>query len=157
MAFPVIVPEDVFDEAYLVDINDPQEPRIIDIGGSRLDITFERQLSEAFKNQGDFPKEVAYTTGMTKWNVIADGSYQTTDELEIIHNTAAAVVADLPNNSWIIDLGAANSNKYEPYARAFVDQGKTFGYIALDLSHDSIVGQMTRFMRKFPGSQCVGL
>ncbi|KAF5988701.1 hypothetical protein FBULB1_1357 [Fusarium bulbicola] len=69
----------------------PAHKEIIDIGGSTLDTTFDSQLPSAFKGEGYFPKEVAYTTGMHHWCQIADTSYQTTDELNIIKSTASDV------------------------------------------------------------------
>ncbi|KAF4948722.1 hypothetical protein FSARC_13658 [Fusarium sarcochroum] len=136
----------------------PANREIIDIGGSKLDMTFDTQLPEAFKNNGYFPKEVAYTTGMTKWFEIANTSYQTTDELTIIKATAAGVVSDMPaSGGIIIDLGAANSKKFEPYVQAFIAQGKACTYVALDICRSSLVEHVNKAAANFPGVKCVGL
>ncbi|KPM38143.1 hypothetical protein AK830_g8406 [Neonectria ditissima] len=119
--------------------SDGQE--IIDIGGSRLNLTFEDQLPKAFAHKADFPKEVAYTSGMDKWADIADHSYQTSDEMTIIEATASEVVSELPSGTKIIDLGAANSMKFEPYVREFLKQGKTCVYVPLDLCRSSLAEQ----------------
>lgn len=68
----------------------------------------------------------------------------------------------LPSGSTIVDLGAANSNKYQPYnfIQAFLDQRKTCTYVALDLSYDTLVGQLDRARSKFPKLptlECAGL
>ncbi|KAG8671976.1 hypothetical protein FPOAC2_05340 [Fusarium poae] len=131
---------------------------VIDIGGSTINLTFvDDQLPKAFAGKGDFPKEVAYTTGMDKWNAIADKSYQTTDEMSIIEATAAKVVSELKAGTHIIDLGAANSKKFEPYVREFIAQGKECVYVALDLSRDSLVEHIAKAKATFPGVKCIGL
>ncbi|KAH8729884.1 hypothetical protein BGZ61DRAFT_346712 [Ilyonectria robusta] len=135
----------------------PKDRRIIDIGGSQLNLTFEDQLPKAFDHKADFPKEVAYTSGMDKWVDIADRSYQTSDEMAIIEATAAEVVAQMPSGTKIIDLGAANSMKFEPYAREFFKQGKTCTYVPLDLCKSSLTDQINRAKTYFPTMKCVGL
>ncbi|KAL6853098.1 hypothetical protein ACO1O0_007651 [Amphichorda felina] len=132
-------------------------PPITDIGGSRIDMTLGHQLPLAFQAQGDFPKEVAYTAGMEKWFDIAGTSYQTAHELEIIEQTAHHVVSEMSDGTTIIDLGAANSTKYEAYVRAFLEQGKTCTYVALDIEHKSLVEQICRAQNRFPEIQCFGL
>ncbi|KAF5620055.1 4-dimethylallyltryptophan n-methyltransferase [Fusarium sp. NRRL 52700] len=86
----------------------PAHKEIIDIGGSTLDTTFDAQLTNAFKGEGYFPKEVAYTTGMQHWCEIANTSYQTTDELEIIESTAFDVVNDMPATANHVNKSAAD-------------------------------------------------
>ncbi|KAK7409150.1 hypothetical protein QQX98_008643 [Neonectria punicea] len=135
----------------------PKDREIIDIGGSQLNLTFKDQLLKAFVCKADFPKEVAYTTGMDKWVDIADRSYQTSDEMSIIEATAEEVVSQLPSGTKIIDLGAANSRKFEPYAREFLKQGKTCVYVPLDICRSSLVDQVDRAKARFPSIQCVGL
>ncbi|RBR25498.1 uncharacterized protein FIESC28_01736 [Fusarium coffeatum] len=137
----------------------PQANRtVIDIGGSSLNLTFDRQLPDAFRGQGYFPKEMAYTYGMDKWNVIAGTSYQTSDEISIISATAGKVVSDMPKtNNVIVDLGAANSPKFEPYVNAFVNQGKQVTYIALDINKESLTAHINRAADRFPGVSCIGL
>ncbi|RGP77220.1 hypothetical protein FLONG3_4735 [Fusarium longipes] len=136
----------------------PIDQEVIDIGGSAINLTFvDDQLPKAFTHKGDFPKEVAYTTGMDKWNAIADKSYQTTDEMSIIKATAGKVVNELESGTHIIDLGAANSKKFEPYVRAFIAQGKECVYVALDLSRDSLVEHLSKAKATFPGVKCIGL
>ncbi|KAM0244782.1 hypothetical protein ACHAP5_005905 [Fusarium lateritium] len=131
---------------------------ILDIGGSSIDRTFvDQQLPKAFAGKGDFPKEIAYTTGMNKWNAIADKSYQTTDEMSIIEATADKVVKQMKSGTHIIDLGAANSKKFEPYVRAFIHQGKECVYVALDLSYDSLVEHLAKAKASFPSIKCIGL
>lgn len=130
---------------------------ILDIGGSRLTTTYDDQLPKAFAHQADFPKEIAYTKGMDKWNDIADSSYQTTDEIDIIKATARTVVSQMPDNTTIIDLGAANSTKYEHYISEFIKQGKTVSYVPLDLDHDSLKAQIGRVKSKFPHVKSYGL
>jgi uncharacterized SAM-dependent methyltransferase len=136
----------------------PTDCEIIDIGGSTINLTFvDNQLPKAFAGKGDFPKEIAYTTGMNKWNAIADKSYQTTDEMSIIEATANKVFEQMQSGTHIIDLGAANSKKFEPYARAFIAQGKECVYVALDLSHKSLVEHLAKAKVSFPGVKCIGL
>lgn len=131
--------------------------QILDIGGSRLITTYDDQLPKAFAKQADFPKEIAYTKGMDKWNDIADMSYQTTDEIDIIKKTAWLVVSQMPSGTTIIDLGAANSTKYEHYVREFLMQGKTVHYAPLDLDHDSLKAQIGRCKSKSPPIKSYGL
>lgn len=134
------------------------DSEVLDIGGSNINMTFvDNQLPKAFAGKGDFPKEVAYTTGMDKWNAIADKSYQTTDEMSIIEATASKVVNELESGTHIIDLGAANSKKFEPYVREFLAQGKECVYVALDLSRDSLVEHIAKAKATFPSVKCVGL
>ncbi|KAM0298127.1 hypothetical protein HYE67_001167 [Fusarium culmorum] len=134
------------------------DSEVLDIGGSNINMTFvDNQLPKAFAGKGDFPKEVAYTTGMDKWNAIADKSYQTTDEMSIIEATAAKVINELESGTHIIDLGAANSKKFEPYVREFLAQGKECVYVALDLSRDSLVEHIAKAKATFPSVKCVGL
>ncbi|KAL5605181.1 hypothetical protein FOVSG1_005328 [Fusarium oxysporum f. sp. vasinfectum] len=136
----------------------PAHKEIIDIGGSTLDDTFDSQLPNAFKGDGYFPKEVAYTTGMHHWCEIADNSYQTTDELDIIKSTASDVVNDMPaTGAVIIDLGAANSRKFVPYVQAFIDQGKPCIYVALDLCKESLANHVNKSAANFPQITCIGL
>ncbi|KAF5660129.1 hypothetical protein FHETE_9101 [Fusarium heterosporum] len=136
----------------------PNDREIIDIGGSKINMTFvDDQLPKAFAGQGDFPKEVAYTTGMDKWNAIADKSYQTTDEISIIEATAYKVVQQMESGTHIIDLGAANSKKFEPYVRAFIAQGKECVYVPLDLSHASLQEHIARAKATFPNIKVIGL
>ncbi|KAM0217976.1 hypothetical protein ACHAQD_007174 [Fusarium lateritium] len=136
----------------------PANCQIIDIGGSKLDNTFDTQLPQAFKGQEYFPKEVAYTTGMDKWCDIADSSYQTIDEMKIIEATADNVVSNIPTHAGtIIDLGAANSLKFEPYVKAFLAQKRTCVYVALDICRASLKEHVDKAAAKFPGVLCVGL
>lgn len=134
-----------------------QDKQILDIGGSRLTTTYDDQLPKAFAKKGDFPKEIAYTKGMDKWNDIADTSYQTTDEMDIIQATAERVVSEMANETTIIDLGAANSAKYEHYVREFIKQGKTVSYVPLDLDRASLTAQIGRAKAKFPKVKTYGL
>ncbi|KAI9162877.1 Ergothioneine biosynthesis protein 1 [Paramyrothecium foliicola] len=135
----------------------PADLEVIDIGGSRLDVNFDDQLPKAFAHQAPFPKEIAYTAGMEKWFAISDTSYQTSDELEIIEATAKSVVSQLPSGTKIIDLGAANSTKYEAYAREFMNQGKLCVYVPLDINRDSLAHQLSTAKAKFPQMRCIGL
>lgn len=130
---------------------------VIDIGGSKLNFKFDDQLPQAFRHEGDFPKELAYTVGMDAWFGVAGQSYQTTDELAIIEATAASVVAKMPTGTTIIDLGAADSAKYEPYVREFFNQGKTCTYVPLDINQASLEKQVGRAKAKFPGLESYGL
>ncbi|SPJ72962.1 uncharacterized protein FTOL_02691 [Fusarium torulosum] len=136
----------------------PANREIIDIGGSKLNNTFDTQLPQAFKGQEYFPKEVAYTTGMDKWCNIADSSYQTFDEMKIIEATAGSIAYNIPTHvGTIIDLGAANSLKFEPYVKAFLAQNKTCVYVALDICRASLNEHVDKAATKFPGVLCVGL
>jgi len=137
----------------------PQANRtVIDIGGSSLNLTFDRQLPDAFRGKGYFPKELAYTYGMEKWNVIASTSYQTSDEITIISATAGNVVSQMPKTgNVIIDLGAANSPKFEPYVQGFVNQGKEVIYVALDINKGSLTDHINRAADRFPDVTCIGL
>lgn len=137
--------------------NAVNDGEIIDIGGSSITSTFNVQLPKAFAGSGDFPKEVAYTTGMTKWFQIADQSYQTSDEMGIIKATAKEVVSGLPSGTKIIDLGAANSLKFAPYIEEFLDQGKTCVYVPLDINRESLSQQIDRAKNIFPTIKVVGL
>lgn len=131
---------------------------VVDIGGSTLDLTFDRQLPNAFRGKSYFPKELAYTVGMEKWCAIANTSYQTSDEIGIICATAGKVVAQMPEtNNVIVDLGAANSPKFEPYLEAFLAQGKKVTYVALDINRSSLSEHVNHAADKFPGVVCVGL
>jgi uncharacterized SAM-dependent methyltransferase len=132
-------------------------PVTIDIGGSTFTMDFEGQLRKALNHQADFPKELAYTSNMAKWAKIADGSYQTSDEISIIEATAKEVVSQMPSETNIIDLGAANSAKYEPYVREFLAQGKTCTYIPLDIENSSLAAQVGRARAKFPGLASYGI
>lgn len=109
-------------------------------------------MPDAFRDRNvDFPKELAYEGfGMTLWNKIADGSYQTAHELEIIQKTADQVVRDLPSPVCIVDLGAANSVKFIPYVQACLSQGKVCHYYPLDLDFGSLVEHIGRFRDFFP-------
>ncbi|KAH6887050.1 hypothetical protein B0T10DRAFT_406931 [Thelonectria olida] len=129
----------------------------IDIGGSTFTMDFEGQLRKALNHKADFPKELAYTSNMVKWAKIADGSYQTSDEMSIIEATAKEVVSQMPSGTNIIDLGAANSAKYEPYVREFLAQGKTCTYIPLDIENSSLAAQVGRAKAKFPGLASYGI
>ena len=135
----------------------PKDKEIIDIGGSKINDTLEQQLAKAFANKGDFPKEAAYTTGMKDWFAVAGRSYQTSDEMAIIEATCKEVVAALPSGTFIIDLGAADSRKYEPYVRELLAQKKTCTYVALDLAKTSLTEQVNRAKAKFPSVRCIGL
>lgn len=132
------------------------EGDIIDIRRRKIEQTFHDQLPAAFKGEKDFPKEIAYTSGMQYWNAIANRSYQTTDELTIIENTADEVVSKLPDKFVIIDLGAANSKKFAPYVRAALKQGKSVTYLPLDLQKDSIIAQVARARDLFPRTELDG-
>ena len=141
-----------------IDFNDVSDMSIIDIGGSKLTVTFgEEQLPKAFANQADFPKEWAYIKGMDQWNGVADVSYQTGDEMAIINATSHEVISEVPSGAAFVDLGAANSAKYEQYIQAFIDQGKEAAYIPLDLCQESLLAQMNRAKLKFPNIKVIGL
>ncbi|KAF9779948.1 hypothetical protein IL306_000975 [Fusarium sp. DS 682] len=136
----------------------PTDGEVIDIGGSSIHLTFvDDQLPKAFSGKGDFPKEIAYTTGMEKWNAISNKSYQTTDESSIIRSTAKQVVEQLKSGTHIVDLGAANSQKFEPYVHEFIAQGKNCVYVALDLSYDSLIQHIAKAKQTFPNIKCIGL
>ncbi|KAF4449588.1 hypothetical protein F53441_7155 [Fusarium austroafricanum] len=136
----------------------PDNGQIIDIGGSKLNLTFDSQLPDAFKGVGYFPKEVAYTAGMQHWCEIADTSYQTFHELAIIKATADQIVSDMPaTGGLIIDLGAANSQKFAPYVEAFIKQGKPCVYVALDINRSSLEEHVNKASATFPQIACVGL
>ncbi|KNB11935.1 hypothetical protein FOXG_11640 [Fusarium oxysporum f. sp. lycopersici 4287] len=95
---------------------------------------------------------------MHHWCEIADNSYQTTDELDIIKSTASDVVNDMPaTGAVIIDLGAANSRKFVPYVQAFIEQGKPCIYVALDLCKESLTNHVKKSAANFPQITCIGL
>lgn len=123
---------------------------VIDIGGSQSTAKWRSHIPDALKGNRDLAKELLYVSGMDQWNAIAETSYQTSEELEIIGNTAEQVVHDLPSPIRIIDLGAANSLKFAPYVRACLNQGKEVEYIPLDLSFKSLVDQVARARLLFP-------
>lgn len=135
----------------------PFDREILDIGGSLLITTYDGQLPKAFAKQADFPKEIAYTKGMNKWNDIANISYQATDEIDIIKASARQIVSQMPDKTTIIDLGAANSSKYENYVWEFIKQGKIVHYVPLDLDHDSLKAQIGRAKAKFLHVKSYGL
>lgn len=135
----------------------PADRQVIDIGGSKLDAGFEDQLLKAFAGKADFPKEVAYTIAMNLWFNISDTSYQTTDEIDIIKITCKEVVSQLPSGTKIIDLGASNSKKFEPYVQEFLAQGKQCIYIPLDICRTSLVDHVNNAKASFPTVKCVGL
>jgi hypothetical protein len=56
------------------------------------------------------------------------------DELDILKTIAKEAVSQLPSGTFIIDLGAADSMKFEPYVREFLLQGKECTYVPLGLS-----------------------
>ncbi|KAJ4226398.1 hypothetical protein NW759_004985 [Fusarium solani] len=64
--------------------------------------------------------------------LVASSFKQSSDELNIIKTTAKEVVSQLPSGTFITDLGAADSMKFEPYDRE--TQGKECTYVPLDLS-----------------------
>ncbi|KAF4446752.1 hypothetical protein F53441_9686 [Fusarium austroafricanum] len=132
--------------------------QIIDIGGSLIDKTFvDQQLPKAFLKQGDFPKEIDYTTFVDDWNAVANQSYQTSLEMTIIQNIADRIVGELTWGTHIIDLGADNSKKFEPYVRAFIKQNKECTYVALNLNYDSLVEHINNVKATFPNVMCIGL
>ncbi|KAF5675844.1 hypothetical protein FHETE_2447 [Fusarium heterosporum] len=136
----------------------PANREIIDIGGSKLDNTLDSQLHKAFKENVYFPKEIAYTMAMEKWCAIADTSYQTFDEIKIIESTAGGIVAGIPaTGGTIVDLGAANSPKFEPYVKSFVAQKKKCTYVALDICLQSLTEHIAKASAKFPNVLCIGL
>ncbi|KAM0415861.1 hypothetical protein ACHAPT_013172 [Fusarium lateritium] len=135
----------------------PADRQVIDIGGSKLDTAFAGQLPAAMAGKEWFPKELAYIKGMEKWCAVANRSYQTSDELHIIQDTAKEVVSQLPSGTFIIDLGAANSRKFEPYVREFIAQGKECTYVPLDLSETSLASHIDNVKKTFPTVKCVGL
>lgn len=63
----------------------------------------------------------------------------------------------MPSGTSIVDLGAANSAKYEPYVREFLTQGKECTYVPLDIENDSLVDQVKRAQAKFPGLKAYGI
>ncbi|KAG7407527.1 hypothetical protein LZL87_003892 [Fusarium oxysporum] len=136
----------------------PANKIFIDIGGSTFDTTFDSQLPSAFKGDGYFPKEVVYTTGMHHWCQIVDTSYQTTGELDIIKSTASDVVKYmLATGAVIIDLGAANSRKFVPYVKAFIEQGKPCVYVDLDLCKESLTNHANKSAADSLQITCIGL
>ncbi|RSL56414.1 hypothetical protein CEP54_008868 [Fusarium duplospermum] len=135
----------------------PADRQVIDIGGSKLDTAFASHLPAAMAGTAWFPKELAYIKGMERWCAIANRSYQTSDEMDIIESTAKEVVNQLPSGSFIIDLGAADSFKFAPYVREFLSQGKSCTYVPLDLSETSLVRHIGNVKKVFPGIKCVGL
>ncbi|KAF7559447.1 hypothetical protein G7046_g4687 [Stylonectria norvegica] len=139
-------------------MNQFKDREIVDIGGKHMAQTLAKQVSDAFLVEGcPFPKELAYTVGMDEWTEIAKDSHQTTDEMDIIKSTCKAIVEDLPSNTYIIDLGAADSRKYEPYVQEFIRQRKTCTYVPLDINKESLEAQIKRAKEKFPQLPCVGL
>ncbi|KAH7308478.1 hypothetical protein B0I35DRAFT_398821 [Stachybotrys elegans] len=134
------------------------DEKVIDIGGSRLSNSFHDQVLKALTNEMPyFPKELAYAAGMDKWLKVSEKSHQTSDEIGIIRATVERVVSELPDGTSIIDLGAANSPKYEPYVEEFGRQGKTCSYFPLDVSRDSLLKQVGNARDKFNGIHAVGL
>ncbi|RSM00620.1 hypothetical protein CEP52_009022 [Fusarium oligoseptatum] len=128
----------------------PVDRQVIDIGGSQLDTAFASHLPAAMAGTAWFPKELAYIKGMERWCAIANRSYQTSDELDIIKSTAKEVVSQLPSGAYIIDLGAADSFKFAPYVREFISQGKTCTYVPLDLSEASLARHIDNVKKAFP-------
>ncbi|KAJ4328580.1 hypothetical protein N0V84_000939 [Fusarium piperis] len=135
----------------------PVDRQIIDIGGSKLDTAFASRLPDAMVGKEWFPKELAYIKGMEKWCAIANRSYQTSDELDIIKDTAKEVVSQLPSGTFIIDLGAANSMKFAPYVHEFLAQSKECTYVPLDLSETSLARHIDNVKQVFPTIKCIGL
>ncbi|KAI8675621.1 Methyltransf-33 domain-containing protein [Fusarium keratoplasticum] len=135
----------------------PADRQVLDIGGSNVDTAFASHLPAAIAGTEWFPKELAYIKGMEKWCAIANRSYQTSDELSIIQMTAKQVVDRLPSGTCIIDLGAADSFKFEPYVREFISQDKECTYVPLDLSEASLIRHIDNVKKVFPTIKCVGL
>ncbi|KAL2689121.1 hypothetical protein Neosp_003173 [[Neocosmospora] mangrovei] len=135
----------------------PVDRQVLDIGGSELDTAFAGHLPDAIAGKDWFPKELAYIKGMEKWCAIANRSYQTTDELDIITLTAKEVVDQLPSGTCIVDMGAADSFKFAPYVQEFIAQKKECTYVPLDLSESSLVSHIDNVKEAFPSIKCVGL
>jgi hypothetical protein len=67
------------------------------------------------------------------------------------------ILSELPTGTSIIDMGAANSTKYEPYIQEFIDQGKVCSYFPLDVSDNSLLRQVENAKDKFDDVETLGL
>jgi uncharacterized SAM-dependent methyltransferase len=97
---------------------------------------------------------------MEIWTEIAKDSYQTKHELEIINETAGDIVERFRTGATIIDLGAADSQKYVPFVKAFLRDGKICTYTPLDLNPVSLEKHVLSVRNSYTKDHqipCVGL
>ncbi|KAM5349231.1 hypothetical protein ACJ41O_005738 [Fusarium nematophilum] len=130
---------------------------IIDIGGSQIDHSFEKQLPKAFAKQADFPKELGCAIGVDQWNCISSGSSQTWSEMEINRTIVQEIVTQMPSDTNIIDLGGASSLDCKSYLREFLAQGKTCTYVSLGVNRDSLREHLCVMKWSFPTFKHIGL
>ena len=135
---------------------------VVDIGGSSfVETDLALGVKKAFLTSGDtlFPKELAYSDDMEAWDKAAANSNQTIDEPKIIKKTARAIVEQMPKGTTIhlVDLGAANSTKYQPYVEEANNLGLDLVYVPLDLDKASLEKQVVNFKTTFPSNRCVAL
>ncbi|KAI8956087.1 DUF323 domain protein [Xylaria longipes] len=82
--------------------------------------------------------------------------YLTNAEIEILQRSAAAIAANIPSGSMLIELGSGNLRKVKLLLQAFEDAKKDIDYYALDLSEQELSRTLVQ-LPTFQHIRCHGL
>ncbi|KAI3337709.1 DUF323 domain protein [Ustulina deusta] len=82
--------------------------------------------------------------------------YLTNAEIEVLQRSAAAIAANIPSGSMLIELGSGNLRKIRLLLQAFEDSGKEVDYYALDLSEQELCRTLAQ-LPTFQHVRCHGL
>ncbi|KAJ8127863.1 hypothetical protein O1611_g5773 [Lasiodiplodia mahajangana] len=82
--------------------------------------------------------------------------YLTNAEIEVLQRSAAAIAANIPSDSMLIELGSGNLRKVKLLLQAFENAGKNIDYYALDLSEQELSRTLAQ-LPTFRHIRCHGL
>ncbi|KAI1823114.1 DUF323 domain protein [Xylaria intraflava] len=82
--------------------------------------------------------------------------YPTNAEIDVLKRSVAAIAANIPSGSMLIELGSGNLRKVRLLLQAFEDAGKEIDYYALDLSERELSRTLAQ-LPTFRHIRCHGL
>ncbi|KAI1133761.1 DUF323 domain protein [Nemania abortiva] len=135
---------------------------IIDIRRDTVKANLKEEIHRLFHSQ-DGPRELPTlllydAKGLQLFEKITylEEYYLTNAEIEVLQRSAAAIAANIPSDSMLIELGSGNLRKVKLLLQAFEDAAKDIDYYALDLSEQ----ELSRTLAQLPTFQhvrCHGL
>ncbi|KAJ2972294.1 hypothetical protein NUW58_g9215 [Xylaria curta] len=135
---------------------------IIDIRRNKVKDSLKGEIYRLFHSQKgprELPTLLLYDVkGLQLFEKITylEEYYLTNAEIEVLQRSAAAIAANIPSGSMLVELGSGNLRKVKLLLQAFEDAAKDIDYYALDLSEQ----ELSRTLAQLPTFQhirCHGL
>ncbi|HEX9792417.1 MAG TPA: L-histidine N(alpha)-methyltransferase [Planctomycetota bacterium] len=86
-----------------------------------------------------------------------DEYYLTRDEEAILRTQAAAIVAAVPADACVVELGSGSSAKTRTLLRAFLKRKPRLHYLPIDISESALEGSAENLLAEFPGLRITAL